>query len=64
MISQDWSYNRKKFNARILHDPIHIGEYNRVNMKLVMKSGVHENTQYLDWIETLGPMKSPSEPPT
>ena len=27
MISQDWSCNRKKFHPRIMHDPIHIGEY-------------------------------------
>jgi len=49
MISQDWSYNRKKFHARILHDPIHIGEYKNINKKEVMKGGLHENSQYLDW---------------
>ena len=27
MIFQDWSNNWKKFHARKLHDPIHIGDY-------------------------------------
>ena len=35
MISQDWSYNGKKFHVRILYDPIHIGEYKNVNRKKV-----------------------------
>ena len=60
MIFQDWSYNRKKFHARILHDPIHIGDYNR---KEVMKGGFHENLQYLDRVETHGPMRPLPEPP-
>jgi len=63
MISQDWSYNRKKFYTRILHDPIHIGEYKNANKKVKIKSRFHENSQYLDWTETLGPMRSPPEPP-
>ena len=63
MISQDWSYNRKKFHARILHDPIHIGEYKNANMKEHIKGGFHENPQYLDWAETLGPIRPPPEPP-
>ena len=63
MISQDWSYNRKNFHVRILHDPIHIGEYKNVNRKEVMNGGFHENSQYLNWVETLGPMRSPPEPP-
>ena len=60
MISQDWSYNWKKFHARILHDPIHIGDYNR---KEVMKGGSYENLQCLDWAETLGLMRPSPEPP-
>ena len=56
MISQDWSYNWEKFHARILHDPIHIGEYKNVSKKEVMKDGLYENPQYLDCAETLGPM--------
>jgi len=63
MISQDWSYNRKKFYIRILHDPIHIGEYKNVNKKAVIKGGFHENSQYLDWAEMLGPMRPPPELP-
>ena len=63
MISQDWSYNRDKFHARILHDPIHIGEYKNINRKEVMKSEFHENSQYLDWAEMVGPMGPPPEPP-
>ena len=63
MISQDWSYNRKKFHAWILYDPIHIGDYKNVNKKEIMKCGFHENLQYLDWAETLGPMRPPPEPP-
>jgi len=63
MISQDWSYNRKKFYARILYDPIHIGEYKNANKKEEIKSGFHENSQYLDWVEMLGLMIPPPEPP-
>jgi len=63
MISQDWSYNRKKFHAKILHDPIHIEEYKNANKKEVLKGGFHKNPQYLDWVETLGPMRPPPEPP-
>ena len=63
MISEDWSYNRKKFHATILHDPIHIGDYKNVTRKEVMKGAFHENSQYLDWAETLGPMRSSPEPP-
>jgi len=46
-----------------LHDPIHIGDYKNVNRKDVMKGGFHENPQYLDWAETLGPIRPPPEPP-
>jgi len=63
MISQDWSYNREKFHVRILHDPIHIGEYKNVNKKEVMKGEFHENSQYLDRAEMLCPMRPPPEPP-
>ena len=63
MIPQDWSYNREKIHARILHDPIHIGNYKNANRKEVMKGRFHENSQYLDWAETLGPMRPPTEPP-
>ena len=63
MISQDWSHNRKKFHVWILHDPTHIGEYKNVNKKEVMKGEFHENSQYLDWTEMLGPMRPPPEPP-
>ena len=63
MISQDWSYNREKFHARILHDPIHIGDYKNVNKKEVMKGGFYKISQYLDWAETLGPIRPPPEPP-
>ena len=63
IISQDWSYNRKKFHARILHDPIHNGEYKNANKKEVLKGGFHENSQYLDWVKMLGPMRPPTEPP-
>ena len=63
MIPQDWSYNRKKFHARILHDPIHIGEYKNANKKKEIKGGFYENPQYLDWAETLVPMRPPPEPP-
>ena len=37
MIFENWSYNRDKFHVRILHDPIHIGDYNNVNKKEVNK---------------------------
>ena len=37
MVSQDWSYNQKKFHARISQDPIHIGEYKNTNRKEVIK---------------------------
>ena len=63
MISQDWHITGKKFHARILHDPIHIGEYKNVKKKEVIKGGFHENSQYLDWAETLGSIRPPSEPP-
>jgi len=33
MIFQDWSYNQNKFNFRILHDPIHVGDCKYVNQK-------------------------------
>ena len=33
VIFENWSYNWNKFHVRILHDPIHIGEYNNVNKK-------------------------------
>ena len=59
MISQDWSYNWKKFQVRILHNPIHIGEYKNANKKEVLKGGFHKNLQYLNWAETLGPMRPP-----
>ena len=63
IIFQDWSYNWKKFHARKLHDPIHIGDYKNLKRKEVMKGGFHENPQYLNWAETFGPMRSPPEPP-
>ena len=28
-----------------------------------MKDGFHENSQYLDWVEMLGPIRPPPEPP-
>ena len=36
MIFQEWSYNRDKFNIRILHDPIHVGDCKYVNRKKVI----------------------------
>ena len=39
------------------------GDYINVNRKEVMKGEFHENSQYLDWVETLGPMRPPPEPP-
>ena len=33
MMFQDWSYNRDKFNVRIMHDPIRIGDCKYVNRK-------------------------------
>ena len=63
MISQDWSYNQKKFHARILHDPIHIGEYKNANKKEDIKGEFHENSQYLDLVETLDPMRPAPKPP-
>ena len=53
MTSQDWSYNRKKFHARIMHDPTHIREYKNANKKEVIKGEFHENSQYLCWAETV-----------
>ena len=32
MIFQDWSYNQKKIHARIMHDPIHIGDYKNLSL--------------------------------
>ena len=43
MIFENWSYNRDKFHVKILHDPIHIGEYNNVNKKEVIKGGFLDN---------------------
>jgi len=63
MISQDWSYNWKKFHIRILHDPIHSGEYKNINRKEVTKGGFNENPQYLNLTETLGIMRPPPELP-
>ena len=63
MISLDWSYNWKKFYARILHDPIHIGEYKNANKKEKIKGEFHKKSQYLDWVEMLGPIRLSSEPP-
>jgi len=63
MIFQDWSYNREKFHAKILHDPIHIGKYKNANKKEKIKCEFHKNAHYLDWIETLGPMRPPPETP-
>jgi len=63
MIFQDWSCNWEKFHARILHNPIHIGEYKNANKKEKIKGRFHENSQYLDWAETLGPVRPPPEPP-
>ena len=62
-ISQDWSYNWKKFHARILHDLNHIGHYKNVNKKEVMKGAFRELPYYLDWVATLDPIRPPSEPP-
>ena len=56
MIFQDWSCNRDKFNIRILHDPIHVGDCKFVNTKEVIKGGFREPPHYLDWALMLGPI--------
>jgi len=39
MIFQYWSYNRDSFIARVLHDPIHLGDCKNVNKKRSSKVG-------------------------
>ena len=63
MIFQDWSYKGNKFHDRILHDPIHIGDYKYANINGVNKGGFHEPPHYLDWVATLDPIRPPPEPP-
>jgi len=46
-----------------LHDPNQIGDSNNVNKKEVIKSEFLETPHYLDWAETLGPIRPPPEPP-
>jgi len=48
MIFQDWSCKRSKFNDRIFHDHIHIGDCKYVNRKEVNKSEFRESPHYLD----------------
>ena len=62
MIFQDWSYKGDNFHDRVLHDPIHIGDFKYVNNKEVIQGGFFENSHYLDWAATLGPIRSPPEP--
>jgi len=42
MIFQDWSCKGSKFNDKIFHDPIHIGDCKYVNKKEVNKGGLRE----------------------
>ena len=55
MIFQDWSCKGSKFQDRIVHDPIHIGDCKYVNRKEVNKSGFREPPHY--------PIRPPLEPP-
>ena len=64
MIFQDWSCEGNKVHDRIFHDPIHIGDYNYVNIKEVNKGGFREPPHYFDWVATLGPIRPPPEPPS
>jgi len=63
MVFQDWSYNRDSVNARVTHDPIHLGDNNNVHQKEVIKGGFLDDQQDLDWVATLGPIWPPPEPP-
>ena len=63
MVFQDWSHKKDNFHDRILHDPIHIGDYKYVNRKEVIKGEIYEPPYYLDWVATLGPIRPPPEPP-
>jgi len=62
MIFQDWSCKGSKFNDRIFHDPIHIGDYKYVNRKELNKGGLREPPYCLDWVATLDPIRPPLEP--
>ena len=63
MIFQDWSYNRDSFNVTVLHDPIHLGVDKNVHRKEVTKGGFLNDLRDLDWVVTLGPIRSLPEPP-
>ena len=63
MIFQDLSCKENNFHDRILYDLIHIGDCKYVNRKEVNKDGFREPSHYLDWAATLGPIRSPPEPP-
>ena len=54
MISKDWSYEGDNFHDKILHDHIHIGDYNYVNRKVVNNGRFREPPHYLDCVATLG----------
>ena len=63
MIFQDWSYEGNNFHDRIIHDPIHIGDCNYINIKEVNKGRFHEPPHYFDWVASLGPLRPPPESP-
>ena len=57
MILQDWSYEGDNFHDRILHDPIHIGDYKYINRKEVNKDGFCKPPHYLDWVVMFDPIR-------
>ena len=63
MVFQDWSYNQDSFNVWVVHDPIHLGDIKIVHKKEDIKGGFLDDPQDLDCVATLGPIRSPSEPP-
>jgi len=63
MIFQDWSCKGSKFQDRIFHDPIHIGDCKYVNRKEVNKGRLCESPYYLDLVATLDPIIPLPEPP-
>ena len=63
MIFQDWSCKGNNFQDGIFHDPIHIGDFKYVNIKKVNKGGFQDNLRYLDWAETISPIRPPPELP-
>ena len=56
MMFQDWFYNWDDFNVRILHDSIQFRNSKTINRKEVIKGRFFENSRYLDWAPTLGPI--------